>query len=441
MPKLTLAPIISGYSTVAAINSNSDLIESALENTISRDGSTPNSMGADLDLNGHRLLNLPSPAGSTDAVRLQDLQAASVVTQFPSQGGNSGKFLKTDGTAVSWATPSLSLSTISNSAITGGSISGGTAITGVTIDSSPIGASTPSSGRFTTLAATGAVTLVDDNTSFVDNTDPTRIVKLELGSMPIGTTVITPAPYAVRLGNLPPGIGPLPYSGTSAPTGWLFCDQDVSRSTYSDLFAVIGTTYGVGDGVTTFGLPRTAGRSMVGAGTGTVVASGTNTEVDTTADTFTVAANSDKWITGQPVVFSLSGGTITGLTSGVTYYVIRASATTVKLAASLGNSQNGNAIDLTAKSSPVWTLTRTFTTRTAGVDGGEEQHAMSSSELIAHNHPGSTFPASSSSSPGIYAFHGDAFEGNRAISIGTSGGAASMNIMNPYLVTKMIISY
>lgn len=42
----------------------------------------------------------------------------------------------------------------------------------------------------------------------------------------------------------------------SPPSGWLFCDgQAVSRTTYSTLFAVIGTLYGVGNGSTTFNLP------------------------------------------------------------------------------------------------------------------------------------------------------------------------------------------
>ena len=46
------------------------------------------------------------------------------------------------------------------------------------------------------------------------------------------------------------------YAGSSVPTGYLSCDGSaVSRTTYADLFAVIGTTYGSGDGSTTFGLP------------------------------------------------------------------------------------------------------------------------------------------------------------------------------------------
>ena len=55
------------------------------------------------------------------------------------------------------------------------------------------------------------------------------------------------------------------YAGSSAPTGWLLCfGQNVSRTTYADLFAVVSTTYGVGDGSTTFGLPDLRGRVPAG---------------------------------------------------------------------------------------------------------------------------------------------------------------------------------
>jgi microcystin-dependent protein len=46
------------------------------------------------------------------------------------------------------------------------------------------------------------------------------------------------------------------FAGTVAPEGWLLCDgSEISRSTYSNLFNVIGTAYGAGDGSTTFNLP------------------------------------------------------------------------------------------------------------------------------------------------------------------------------------------
>ena len=55
------------------------------------------------------------------------------------------------------------------------------------------------------------------------------------------------------------------YAGSSAPSGWLLCyGQAISRTTYSDLYAIVGTTYGVGDGSTTFNLPDLRGRVVAG---------------------------------------------------------------------------------------------------------------------------------------------------------------------------------
>jgi microcystin-dependent protein len=57
----------------------------------------------------------------------------------------------------------------------------------------------------------------------------------------------------------------MPFAGASAPAGWLLCfGQNVSRSQYGELFAVLGTTYGSGDGSTTFGLPDLRGRVVAG---------------------------------------------------------------------------------------------------------------------------------------------------------------------------------
>ena len=59
------------------------------------------------------------------------------------------------------------------------------------------------------------------------------------------------------------------FAGSTAPTGWLICNGSaVSRTTYATLFAVIGTTWGAGDGSTTFNLPDLRGRAPIGAGTG-----------------------------------------------------------------------------------------------------------------------------------------------------------------------------
>ena len=57
----------------------------------------------------------------------------------------------------------------------------------------------------------------------------------------------------------------LPYAGSSAPTGFLLCyGQAISRSTYADLFSAISTTYGTGDGSSTFNVPDLRGRVVAG---------------------------------------------------------------------------------------------------------------------------------------------------------------------------------
>jgi microcystin-dependent protein len=69
---------------------------------------------------------------------------------------------------------------------------------------------------------------------------------------------------------IPPEIGDIKYSVRSDNhAGWLKCDGSaISRSTYNDLFAVIDTDFGVGDGLNTFNLPDARGRVLGGVGTG-----------------------------------------------------------------------------------------------------------------------------------------------------------------------------
>lgn len=78
------------------------------------------------------------------------------------------------------------------------------------------------------------------------------------------------ADSAATATGLPPG-SLLDFAGSTPPLGFLLCDgSNVSRATYGLLFAVIGTTFGAGDGSTTFTLPDFRRRVAVGAGgTGT----------------------------------------------------------------------------------------------------------------------------------------------------------------------------
>jgi hypothetical protein len=140
MPKVPLSTITSGYGTVDALNANFDAIEDAFDNTLSRDGDTPNQMSANLDMNGFLILNQGNPitvegfnwegqwltatayqvgdviqqegsayvcvVAHTSSVFATDLSAFrwQLVAQanFPTQTGNSGKYLSTDGSLASW---------------------------------------------------------------------------------------------------------------------------------------------------------------------------------------------------------------------------------------------------------------------------------------------------------------------------------------------------
>jgi len=99
------------------------------------------------------------------------------------------------------------------------------------------------------------------------------------------------------------------HAGASAPTGYLACNgAAVSRSTYADLFAVISTTYGAGDGSTTFNLPDARGLVMVGAG-----AHGTMTRANGTAyNGGTVGATRNDQIQGfaLPTTSGNTAGTV-----------------------------------------------------------------------------------------------------------------------------------
>jgi len=76
----------------------------------------------------------------------------------------------------------------------------------------------------------------------------------------------------------------LPWTTSSAPSGFLECDGSaISRTTYSALFGVIGTTYGAGDGSTTFNVPDLADNTPIGKSPGKALAStgGANTVTQT----------------------------------------------------------------------------------------------------------------------------------------------------------------
>lgn len=102
------------------------------------------------------------------------------------------------------------------------------------------------------------------------------------------------------------------WPGSTAPAGWLLCNgQAVSRTTYANLFSVLGSTYGQGDGSTTFNVPDLTGRVPVGSNSTYPLASkgGEAAHALTSAENGPHTHDRLLWTDGQPV-------TLTGSESG-----------------------------------------------------------------------------------------------------------------------------
>ena len=150
MAKLTLNDVTTGYQSTAAVNTNNALVEAALENTISRDGTTPNTMTGSLDMNGQSILNLGNPIvidgwdwtgpwGTSTVYAVGDVVESSgtsyicivahtsgtfstdlgntkwqlvATATLPTQTSHSGKYLTTNGSSASWGTVTIPASAI-----------------------------------------------------------------------------------------------------------------------------------------------------------------------------------------------------------------------------------------------------------------------------------------------------------------------------------------
>ena len=238
-------------------------------------------------------------------------------SSLPSQTGNAGKFLTTDGTDASWsdkplvntATGTYSLTiagtaaTVNNATNVGVSSSAtkirgtafgayaaatGTGATACGYNAQATSSGSLSIGVYAKTTAGGAIQMVARNvTNYITNSDANTFkvanangnfeIMSANGTIPearlADTTSAAQGQVLTLDSNLDavwatPGGGSsldagfiAPFAGSTAPSGWLVCDGSaVSRSTYSDLFDAIGTTYGSGDGSTTFNLPDLSGK-------------------------------------------------------------------------------------------------------------------------------------------------------------------------------------
>jgi microcystin-dependent protein len=210
-------------------------------------------------------------------------------------------------------------------------------------------------------------------------------------------------------GYIPHGII-FPYGGSSAPTGFLECDGSaVSRETYADLFTATSTTYGTGDGSTTFNVPDLRGRCPIGEG-------------QLTPPIWKVAT---AYTAGYYVKATASYNyTYECTTAGTSH-----ASTEPTWPTSVGNTVS----DGTA----TWTCRAKWSSYTAGQIVGEQTHTLTTAELAAHTHT-STSPSESSAVFSLHN-HGDAAYTLGDVATSSAGGGGAHNNMMPCLTVGMWI--
>lgn len=182
------------------------------------------------------------------------------------------------------------------------------------------------------LGTSATVTAVDFTGAGVTATRSTNKVTVNIAGAGTGT---------VPAGTI------LPYGGSTAPSGYLLCDGTAySRSSYADLFAVINTSFGNGDGSTTFNVPDLRYNFLRGYGpqisvTGSGSASSNNA-------TFTAHGINR---TGFRV--RKSSGTLTGLSASTDYYAIVVDANTLAFATTYANAIAGTKIAISGSNTAV----------------------------------------------------------------------------------------
>lgn len=150
MAKLTLTNLSSlqnEQSAINTINANNDAIEAAVEKTLSRDGTVPNQMTSELDMNSQRVLNLPQPLTDNEPVRLIDLTevvegtgngnilgpVSAVSGNYPMFTGTSGKVVADSGTSPATkadvASPTISNPTFTGTTTVSGAVNGADTVT------------------------------------------------------------------------------------------------------------------------------------------------------------------------------------------------------------------------------------------------------------------------------------------------------------------------
>lgn len=197
------------------------------------------------------------------------------------------------------------------------------------------------------------------------------------------------------------------YASTTVPDGYLLCNgQTVSRATYANLFAKIGTTYGAGDGSTTFNVPNLNGKVLVGKDSSTFSTLGaTGGSVNSTLTTGNMPAHTHTVTAKGTVSSTFTGSSVTTSSSGAHTHTLTAYY------------QNANVYWVAPQNNYY------------GLRGTEGSVAKTTSSAGAHTHTVTAKGTVSST-----------FTGSNVTTSSTGSGSSFTNLQ-PYIVLNYIIKY
>jgi microcystin-dependent protein len=261
----------------------------------------------------------------------------------------------------------------------------------------------------------------------------------------IATSAFVQAVVAAATAALIPSGTVVQTAATAAPSGWLLADGSaVSRTTYSALFAAIGTTHGAGDGSTTFNLPDTKGRVLVHPNGATFGAIGSKGGEETHALSVAELAVHDHGSTSS-VSAGTPAGTLNSVSAGTpagTLSSDSAGTPSGSITVNAGGSHSHNISVLESGGGAtndygMPSVTGVFNSAGLGTDtAAAHTHtgSFSGSALAGHSH---TFTGSAMAGH-THTFTGSALASHSHTTASAGSGTAHNNIQ-PYIVLNHII--
>lgn len=239
-------------TAVNAINNNNNAITIAMDNTLSRDGTLPNQMLAQLDMNSNRIINLPLPVSHFEPLRVIDVPGNGITVSPLPAGGTAGQVLEKNSSTnfdVSWQTPAAVPLTAGNGILLTGSNPTNIAVN-ATLPLSTLQLNGSTSGTLNISAAniaSGNLKLPAGSIDFSSTGGPSNVVKQTSPGGPFTVAQLA----AVDLSNSTTGSGAVVLaSSPSLTTPLLGVATASSINKYSFTPPVTGATLTIADGKT-----------------------------------------------------------------------------------------------------------------------------------------------------------------------------------------------